>query len=256
MVLVGPHDFSQAAYHDGAFDLQNFLGWSEMIAHQETTRTLSGLWRMATTERRLRPALNGAPVTASARDLLGTRAPWFEGWLEHPDATDPFWAPLQCGAALQRTTVPTLLVGGWQDLFLAQTLEQYRVLSGRGVPTRLLVGPWTHLEVETKGATAIAEGLAWLDRHLAPRCGGRRGGRTGDRSTRSGCGWAARRRRAGATCPAGRPKVRASSAGTWARAAPWVRSRSAIRAPPSSATIRPIPPLRRRGGHDPHRGGA
>ena len=112
VVLVGPHDFSQAAYHDGAFDLQNFLGWSEMIAHQETTRTLSRLWQMATTERRLRPALNGLPVTASARDLLGTGAPWFEGWLEHPEVTDPFWAPLQCGAALQRTTVPTLLVGG------------------------------------------------------------------------------------------------------------------------------------------------
>ncbi len=169
VVLVGPHDFSQAAYHDGGFDLQNFLGWSEMIAHQETTSPLGRLWRMATTERRLRPALNGLPVTASARDLLGTGAPWFEGWLEHPEVTDPFWAPLQCGAALQRTTVPTLLVGGWQDLFLAQTLEQYRVLSGRGVPTRLLVGPWTHLEVETKGGAAIAESLAWLDRYLGPR---------------------------------------------------------------------------------------
>ena len=52
-----------------------------MIAHQETTRTLSRLWQMATTERRLRPALNGLPVTASARDLLGpgprgSRAGW------------------------------------------------------------------------------------------------------------------------------------------------------------------------------------
>jgi putative CocE/NonD family hydrolase len=168
VVLVGPHDFSQAAYHDGAFDLQNFLGWSEMMAHQETTRPISGLWRLATTERRLRPALNGLPVTASARDLLGTGAPWFEGWLEHPDVTDPFWAPLQCGAALQRTTVPTLLVGGWQDLFLTQTLEQYRVLSGRGIPTRLLVGPWTHLDVGIKGGVPAAESLAWLDRYLGP----------------------------------------------------------------------------------------
>jgi putative CocE/NonD family hydrolase len=168
VVLVGPHDFSQAAYHHGAFDLQNFLGWSDMVAHQETTRALTGLWRMATTDRRLRPALNGLPVTASARDLLGTGAPWFEGWLAHPDVTDPFWAPLQCGAALQRTTVPTLLVGGWQDLFLAQTLEQYRVLSGRGVPTRLLVGPWTHLDVGMKGGVPVAESLGWLDRYLGP----------------------------------------------------------------------------------------
>jgi predicted acyl esterase len=168
VIQVGPHDFSRAAYHRGAFDLQNFLGWSDMVAHQETTRAAAGLWRMATADRRLRPALNGLPVTSSARDLLGTGAPWFEGWLEHPDLADPFWAPLQCGAALQRIAVPTLLVGGWQDLFLEQTLEQYQVLSGRGVPTRLLVGPWTHVEVATKGGAVLAESLAWLDRYAGP----------------------------------------------------------------------------------------
>jgi uncharacterized protein len=168
VIQVGPHDFSRAAYHHGAFDLQNFLGWSDMMAHQETTGALSGLWRMATADRRLRPALNGLPVTASGRDLLGTGAPWFEGWLEHPDLADPFWAPLQCGAALQRIAVPTLLVGGWQDLFLEQTLEQYQVLSGRGVPTRLLVGPWTHADVATKAGAAMAESLAWLDRYAGP----------------------------------------------------------------------------------------
>lgn len=168
VIQVGPHDFSRAAYHHGAFDLQNFLGWSDMVAHQETTGALSGLWRMATADRRLRPALNGLPVTASGRDLLGTGAPWFEGWLEHPDLADPFWAPLQCGAALHRIAVPTLLVGGWQDLFLEQTLEQYQVLSGRGVPTRLLVGPWTHTDVATKAGAAMSESLAWLDRYAGP----------------------------------------------------------------------------------------
>jgi putative CocE/NonD family hydrolase len=168
VIQVGPHDFSRAAYHHGAFDLQNFLGWSDMVAHQETTGALSSLWRMATADRRLRAALNGLPVTASGRNLLGTGAPWFEGWLEHPDLADPFWAPLQCGIALQRIGVPTLLVGGWQDLFLEQTLEQYQVLSGRGVPTGLLVGPWTHVEVATKGGAALAESLGWLDRYAGP----------------------------------------------------------------------------------------
>ncbi len=181
VIQVGPHDFSQAAYHHGVFDLQNFLGWSEMVTHQETTGGLAGLWRMATAERRLRPALNGLPVTASGRDLLGTGAPWFEGWLEHPDVTDPFWAPLQCGAAMERIGVPTLLVGGWQDLFLEQTLEQYQVLSGRGVPTRLLVGPWTHVDVVAKGGAAMTESLAWLDRYASPGAAAK--GDTPDAST-------------------------------------------------------------------------
>ena len=35
----------------------------------------------------------------------------------------------------------------------------------RGVPTRLLVGPWTHLDTGTRAGPAFAEGLVWLERH-------------------------------------------------------------------------------------------
>jgi putative CocE/NonD family hydrolase len=165
VVVVGPHDFSRTAYRNGVFDLYNFLSWSDLIAHQERVNPVSGMVRTVTADRRLRPALARAPVSVGARDLLGAEAPWFESWLEHPELTDPFWAPLQCGAALERLSVPTLLVGGWQDLFLEQTIEQYSALAGRGVPTRLLVGPWTHLDSATKAGPAFAESLAWLERH-------------------------------------------------------------------------------------------
>src|SRR6185312_3056450 len=59
-------------------------------------------------------------------------------------------------------------VGGWQDLFIEQTLEQYRTLAGRGVPVRLLVGPWSHLDLAAQGAVAINESMAWLDRYAGP----------------------------------------------------------------------------------------
>ena len=126
---------------------------------------LRGMVRTFTADRRLRPALDRLPVTAGARDLLGDHAKWLDRWFEHPQLTDPFWAPLQCGAALERIAVPVLLVGGWQDLFIEQTLEQYRALAGRGVPTRLIVGPWTHLDVASKAGPAVVESLAWLDRY-------------------------------------------------------------------------------------------
>jgi len=132
---------------------------------QERVNPLSGMVRQATADRRLRPALDRAPVSAGARDLLGTGAPWFETWLEHPELTDPFWAPLQCGAALERISVPTLLIGGWQDLFLEQTIEQFGALAARGVPTRMLLGPWTHLDTATRAGPAFIESLAWLERH-------------------------------------------------------------------------------------------
>ena len=91
--------------------------------------------------------------------------------MEHPQATDPFWDPMQCGAALERITVPVLLAGGWHDLFIEQTLEQYRVLAGRHVPVRLLVGPWAHLDITSQGGVVVNESLAWLDRYagLAPK---------------------------------------------------------------------------------------
>jgi uncharacterized protein len=165
VVFVGPHDFSRTAYRNGAFDLYNFLSWSDLIVHQERVNPLRGMVRTVTADRRLRPALDRAPVRAGARDLLGTEAPWFDTWLEHPRLTDPFWTPLQCGAALERISVPVLLIGGWQDIFLEQTLEQYWALAARGVTTRLIVGPWNHVDAATRSGPAFAESLAWLERY-------------------------------------------------------------------------------------------
>ena len=138
VVHVGPHDWSRTAYRNGAFDLYNYVMWSDMVAHQESIGMLRAMTRMTTADRRLRPVVDRLPVAAGYRDLLGREPAWPERWLEHPQATDPFWGPLQCGAALERTTVPVLLVGGWHDLFIEQTLEQYQTLAGRGVPVRLV----------------------------------------------------------------------------------------------------------------------
>jgi hypothetical protein len=168
VVHVGPHDFYRSAYHNGAFDLYNYVMWSDLVAHQESTGMLRAMVRMATAERRLRQVLQGLPVAARYADVIGREPAWSERWMDHPQASDPFWAPMQCAPALERITVPVLLVGGWQDLFIEQTLEQYRTLAGRGVPVRLLVGPWTHLDLTSQGAVAINESMAWLDRYAGP----------------------------------------------------------------------------------------
>src|SRR5690348_13541301 len=168
VVHVGPHDFSRSAYRNGAFDLYNYVMWSDLVAHQESMGMLRAMARMVTAERRLRGVLNGLPVAARYADVIGREPAWSERWMDHPQASDPFWAPMQCGPALERITVPVLLVGGWQDLFIEQTLEQYRTLAGRGVPVRLLVGPWAHLDLNSQGGVAINESLAWLDRYTGP----------------------------------------------------------------------------------------
>src|SRR6516164_9740610 len=68
VVYVGPHDFSRIIYRNGAFDLHTSLSWSDLVVHQERVNPLIGAVRTATADRRLRPAMDRAPVRAGARD--------------------------------------------------------------------------------------------------------------------------------------------------------------------------------------------
>ena len=65
---------------------------------------------------------------------------------------------------MHSSTVPALLIGGWQDWFLEQTLYQYAALRDRGVDVGLTVGPWAHLGIDPGVTTP--ESLAWLTTHL------------------------------------------------------------------------------------------
>ena len=168
VILVGPHDMSDTAYGTGAFFLSGFLSWSEMVSQQERTPHLRALLRTMTASRRLAPVVNGLPLADAADQALDHRAPWFRAWLSHPDRDDAFWNRLNVTQALDKVSVPVRLVGGWQDLFLDQTLHQYEVLRRRGTDVSLTVGPWSHLELATKGAGRVLRGnLAWLAEHLA-----------------------------------------------------------------------------------------
>jgi putative CocE/NonD family hydrolase len=168
VIQVAPHDFSRSVYAGGAFNLNDFLGWTEMVAHQEEVGVLRNLVRRWTETRRLAPALSTLPVVDAADGLCGERAPWYRGWTAHRDLTHPFWTNMQLGAALDRVQVPVLLQTGWQDLFLQQTLAQYAHLHGRGVEVALTIGPWTHIDVVGKAAPGLfRESLDWFAEHLA-----------------------------------------------------------------------------------------
>lgn len=167
IIIVGPHDFSESAWGTGSFTVNDFLGWSDMMSHQEDTGRLRGLLRQIRARRSVARAASEVPMGEAGRALLKTGAPWWESWVEHPDRADPFWDPLRLTDALDRVECPVLLFSGWQDLFLEQTLAQFRHLRDRGVTTALTVGPWSHTQLMTKGApTVIWESLSWLDEHL------------------------------------------------------------------------------------------
>ena len=167
VISVGPHDLHNSSWGTGSFALNDFLGWSDLVANQER----SALHRVAfqfRAPRRLAGAVHGVPLGDAGRALLGDSSRWYESWLSHPDVDDPFWDPMRLSHALDRCSVPVLLMSGWQDVFIDQTIGQYRHLRDRGADVALTIGPWTHDQMVTHatGVTAT-ESLAWLGAHLA-----------------------------------------------------------------------------------------
>lgn len=168
VITVGPHDLYQSTWGVGSFSLNDFLGWSHMMAHQEVRPRIRAGLQQLTAQRRVKRAAAALPLGSAGRELLADGSPWYESWVEHPDREDPFWDKLRHPVALDQTQVPVLLLSGWQDLFLDQTLAQFRKLRDRGREVALTVGPWTHSQMLTKGLrTVTTESLDWLGTHLA-----------------------------------------------------------------------------------------
>jgi putative CocE/NonD family hydrolase len=177
IMIAGPHDFSRATWENGAFALETFLGWSATNSvpfenRPGLLRQLAGNKRAAN---RQKAAFAGLPTAHAAESVLDGRAPWYREWLEHPDLTGPYWRRYNFTDAVQRVQTPTLLVGGWQDIFVGQTVEQYEALRSRGIDVALTLGPWTHVGHVLKGSAVIDnEALNWLDMHLGNPGTGRR----------------------------------------------------------------------------------
>ncbi|MEV5570177.1 CocE/NonD family hydrolase [Spirillospora sp. NPDC052269] len=168
VIQTAPHDFGETAYFGGAFNLGDWLGWSDQLAHQERAGAMRAVLRMATAERRQAPAMSSLPLADAADDLCDGQAPWFRDWTSSRDLSAPFWEPMRLGEALERVRVPVLLQSGWQDIFLPQTHRQYTCLRERGVEVALTIGPWTHRQTGTQGMSMLArETMDWLDRHVA-----------------------------------------------------------------------------------------
>ncbi len=74
---------------------------------------------------------------------------------------------------IHRVTVPTFIVGGWFDLFQRGEPLLYERLRAQGTPTRLVMGPWTHIAAGD-GAGLVESGwpsldeleLRWFDRYV------------------------------------------------------------------------------------------
>ena len=75
VITAGPHDFGASTWGTGAFTINDFLGWSHLVAHQEDPRGVRSALRQLRSRRAVPRVVGELPLGAAARELLGARAP-------------------------------------------------------------------------------------------------------------------------------------------------------------------------------------
>ena len=125
-------------------------------------------------------------------DGLERHAPYLREWLDH-DCRDDYWTALAPNEHYGEIAVPGLHIGGWHDIFVAGTIENFVRLRAEAATVEartgqhLLVGPWSHaLYGDVIGAVEYGPTagfpapvmtdyqLAWFDERLRGRDGGGR----------------------------------------------------------------------------------
>jgi putative CocE/NonD family hydrolase len=167
VIGVTGHDNYQLTHGSGTLGLEQLLRLMHAFAHLHDGM-VTGLLRMLASEPRFARACRELPLVRAVDTVLaGTGMP-YRSWLTTRDAGAPFWQPLRVTRALEESTAPVLLQGGWQDRFPDQMIEQYTRLRRRGVEVGLTIGPWRHVEFSYQAAGQVAaESLAWLAGHLS-----------------------------------------------------------------------------------------
>ena len=138
-------------YRGGAFHLAFIKSWSLGLA-METARRQGLKQQMADLSAaysQLPTIFNQLPL--KQYELLQTNqiAPWFFDWLGHPNK-DAYWDRWDLKPFYSQIRIPALHVGGWYDIFLQGTLDNFTGLSERaGDPharasQRLFIAPWCH----------------------------------------------------------------------------------------------------------------
>lgn len=85
----------------------------------------------------------------------------------------PFYRDRSPERVIDRVQVPTFLVGGEFDIFQRGTPLLFENLEQRGVPVKMIIGPWNHLEgssaadIDQAGYGTLSElQLRWFDRYV------------------------------------------------------------------------------------------
>lgn len=160
------------AFQQGAFQLGQGLGW-HMLKVGQTLSDYSAAGRTDHLGRRqefmkLIGNVDEAYRVLPSNDLpaINEVLPSWNKWVENETNHD-YWNAFSFTDARKNTEVPVLHIGGWFDLFLSGTLDNYSTISKEAAQeeTRskqhLVIGPWTHTDqTGNAGELFFASGAA------------------------------------------------------------------------------------------------
>src|SRR3954452_2859349 len=125
-VVTGSNYFHGWVYQGGAFQLGFNLFWVNLMSRRRRRDSYFDM-------QALHLPIKEPPLIDEAE-----AGRFYKRWLEH-STDDEYWRSISINQRYGRVTVPALNVGGWYDVFLGGTLENFR-----GAGSRLIVGPWGH----------------------------------------------------------------------------------------------------------------
>jgi putative CocE/NonD family hydrolase len=141
------------AFRGGALELGTTAYWGLSVGfdqhvrkHRSDRRALrAAIWSLAQEFDRLADTgYTSLPLAEFGPLRRHEVLPGFFSRVSRPLDPDPL-EPLSISGKHARVLVPTFNVGGWYDIFLADTIANFQAMRRAGRPSKLLIGPWTHL---------------------------------------------------------------------------------------------------------------
>jgi putative CocE/NonD family hydrolase len=134
-IVTGSDYYRGWIYEGGAFQFGFNVFWIWLMSNPREVAKLEGVYRHL--------PLRTLPID----DLAWARL--YAHWLAH-STDDHYWRSLSINRRYEQIEVPALIVGGWYDVFIRGTLENYAGMRDRGGSEtarsgrRMIVGPWAH----------------------------------------------------------------------------------------------------------------
>jgi len=145
-LLVTLTNFRDQTYAFDGFTLIGCAGWTLTmvdIIGGAGINILAMLRRRSKAKAESERAVATIPLRKADRVFKPEGVFWWQDWMDHAEPGDPWWDPINYGAAAQ-TLPPTVMVGGWYDIFLPWQLRDFMAAQNAGRDVRIRIGPWTH----------------------------------------------------------------------------------------------------------------